>query len=82
MILVEALGLTLWSPWAKQSPLLSPLLLWQRLNLHQLSKPSDLTAMRSSNSYEVLDVFARTGISHQTSCIQTPEQNGVCREEA
>jgi len=34
-------------------------------------------ALELSNSHEALDFFARTGIIHQTSCIQTPQQNGV-----
>ena len=39
--------------------------------------------MRSDNalelglSNEALDFFASTGIIHQTSCVQTPQQNGV-----
>ena len=34
-------------------------------------------AMELSNSHTALDFFATTGILHQTSCVQTPQQNGV-----
>lgn len=34
-------------------------------------------ALELSKSYEVLEFFANTGITHQTSCVQTPQQNGV-----
>ena len=34
-------------------------------------------ALELSKSYEVLELFANTGITHQTSCVQTPQQNGV-----
>lgn len=33
-------------------------------------------ALELSKSYEVLEFFANTGITHQTSCVQTPQQNG------
>jgi len=34
-------------------------------------------ALELCNSYEALDFFAKTRIIHQTSCTQTPQQNGV-----
>jgi len=34
-------------------------------------------ALELSTSHEALDFFAKTGIIHQTSCTQTPQQNGI-----
>ena len=34
-------------------------------------------ALELSKSYEILEFFASTGIMHQTSCVQTPQQNGI-----
>jgi len=34
-------------------------------------------ALELSKSYEILEFFASTDISHQTSCVETPQQNGV-----
>ena len=34
-------------------------------------------ALELSKSYDILEFFASFGITHQTSCVQTPQQNGV-----
>jgi len=34
-------------------------------------------ALELSKSYEILDFFTSFGITHQTSCVHTPQQNGV-----
>ena len=34
-------------------------------------------ALELSKSYEILEFFASTGIVHQTSCVYTPQQNGI-----
>ena len=34
-------------------------------------------ALELSKSYEILEFFVSFGITHQTSCVQTPQQNGV-----
>jgi len=34
-------------------------------------------ALELGSSHEALDFFAKSGIVHQTSCTQTPQQNGV-----
>ena len=38
-------------------------------------------ALELSISHEALGFFAEIGIIHQTSCIQTPQQNGVVERE-
>ena len=34
-------------------------------------------ALELSRSYEILEFFATFGITRQTSCVETPQQNGV-----
>jgi len=34
-------------------------------------------ALELSKSHEAINFFANSGIIHQTSCTQTPQQNGV-----
>jgi len=36
-------------------------------------------ARELSKSYEILEFFASCGITHQTSCVETPQQNGVVK---
>jgi len=38
-------------------------------------------AIELSKSYEILEFFASFGITHQTSCVQTPQQNGVAERK-
>ena len=38
-------------------------------------------ALELSKSYEILEFFASFGITHQTSCVQTPQQNGVAERK-
>jgi len=38
-------------------------------------------ALELSKSYEILKFFADHGIAHQTSCVQTPQQNGVVKRK-
>jgi len=48
---------------------------------------SNIKVLRSDNalelspSNEALDFFATNGIIHQTSCVQTPQQNGVVERQ-
>ena len=54
------------------------LLLWPKTQFDKTVKVirSD-NALELSKSYEILEFFATFGITHQTSCVETPQQNGV-----
>ena len=39
-------------------------------------------ALELSTSHTALDFFAFHGILHQTSCVQTPQQNGIVEKKA